>query len=378
MKGPGVLQRPVDRACGGNHCVTEDSESDEEEENGDGGYGDEDDEDENEDEDETEDDETDEEDDSDETFKLGPSSKNQQRSSMTTRRTWDSENQPEKKPEQPNVGKGNTNDATSSSTKKTSPKAKKEEGSTKVKTLKRTWAQCDSESSLSPSPSDDENPFGDDFPPAKPFRAPGLAATSTLSRKTRSQSAPATLTAQFGQLNIIGRRALAPAWKNSPHHSLPNVTDPNGDFAADAKGPSEPQVEEKGSLEKLSPEYSSGETAIEDGIFRKALSHLRAIRTPLKSAIKNTDYVYVRPGRITRSQSAQVKRRGAAKTQNGSRANQGTNQNPQPLAPSAPGPTLDGPPPAKRVRFAEGCKEESEHVVLALPPRKKRNEKTTR
>ncbi|KAF3228433.1 hypothetical protein TWF106_007465 [Orbilia oligospora] len=379
MKGkPGIYQQPVSRTCGKKECEAEaddgEEEEDEEENDGksDGGRGGgrrsrgRDDEDEG--------------GHDDKTFKPSGWVKKQPDSKVTTRQKWKVEHAP--LPPRRRMGQRVISPSKYQSSslgprrpiiyqRRTRPEAHSEQ---KIKALEREVAKkqkgksprvaSDSDSSLSSPPSDEENPFGDEFLPKDPF--PALEPTSgpTLSRRAKN------LREQFQGLTILGpkpqtigkRIATSTSFTSSrigkPFSLLPQSF-------SNRRTSSKRSIQEFMSSESVDQGGAGNGDAMEIDSPRGASTQLRVSEPVLKSAIRTTDYTYVWPGRVTRSIAALQTKRQQIRDQRRSLPNKMPGRNSEN---SSPVPTKDaGMPVSKRVRFAAGSKETSDHMVLELP-----------
>ncbi|KAK6347453.1 hypothetical protein TWF718_005295 [Orbilia javanica] len=337
MQGePGLLQRPLDRPCGKKECEAknhkEESEDDDKKDDGD------------------EDDDDDDKDHSrrkhrtrkskldagDKAFRTSGRIMKQLKGNVTTRNQWNSDNPP-----------------TSSQCRG-------------VVSNKRVTSGG-SDSSLSPAPSDDFNPFGEDLPPKispPPPPPPQYTSTSTPSRRGTISA----LREQFQGLSILGlatsagdRYSRSSRLKRSLENTFPSLSSSSATRPTMLKRPAEEAVPPK----HVDKDGAGNEDTMDVDSMGGTPTHRPTSETGLKPAIKRTDYVYIRPGRVTRSVSAAQIRSDRLREQRRS-LNGGTAVQPyQNSSPRLLGP--DGTPIAKRVRFAAGSKETSGHVVLELP-----------
>ncbi|RVD89407.1 uncharacterized protein DFL_000417 [Arthrobotrys flagrans] len=217
--------------------------------------------------------------------------------------------------------------------------------------MKRYRRADQSDSSLPSAPSDDENPFRDDFPPKNPGSAPESTPESTPSRRAKLVA----LQERFQDLTILGLNSPITGDNNKVSYFDTPLEFPNNPFAL------------------LPPPFSPRRTSVKRSIQRLMFSENvdqggadgSASEPVLKSAIKRTDYVYVRPGGATRSVNATRTKHQRLREQLKSITDGPRPQKSENLSPRPPGP--DGIPAAKRVRFATGSKETSYHVVLEPP-----------
>ncbi|KAF3116163.1 hypothetical protein TWF103_009389 [Orbilia oligospora] len=254
------------------------------------------------------------------------------------------------------------------------PKAHSEQ---KIKALEKEVAKkqkgkgprvaSDSDSSLSLPPSDEENPFEDEFLPKDPF--PALEPTSGLTLSRRAKN----LREQFQGLTILGskpqitgkRIATSASFTSSkigkPFSLLPQSF-------SNRRTSSKRSIQEFMSSESVDQGGAGAGDAMEIDSPRGASTQRRVSEPVLKSAIRTTDYTYIWPGRVTRSIAALQTKRQQLRDQRKSLPNKMPGRNCRNAENSSPVPTGDdGMPVSKRVRFAAGSKETSDHMVLELP-----------
>ncbi|KAF3314411.1 hypothetical protein TWF173_004753 [Orbilia oligospora] len=374
MKGkPGIYQQAVSRTCGKKECEAEaddeEEEEDEEEEDSknDGGRG-------------GGQDDEEEGDHDDKTFKPSAWVKKQPDSKVTTRQKWKVEHAPplpRRRMGQRVISPSKYRSGSLGPRRPityqrlTRPKARSEQ---KIKALEKEVARkqkgkgprvaSDSDSSLSSPPSDEENPFGNEFLPKDPFPALEPSSGPTLSRRAKN------LREQFQGLTILGSKPqitgkrivtstrLASSKIGKPFTLLPQSF-------SNRRTSSKRSIQEFMSSESVDQGGAGGGDAMEIDSPRGASSQRCVSEPVLKSAIRTTDYTYVWPGRVTRSITALQTKRQQLRDQRRSLPNKIPGRNSEN---SSPVPTRDeGMSVSKRVRFAAGSKETSDHMVLDLP-----------
>ncbi|KAK6498206.1 hypothetical protein TWF506_004445 [Arthrobotrys conoides] len=212
-------------------------------------------------------------------------------------------------------------------------------------------------------PPRDPTPHQDPAPPKIPLSAPKSTSIRISSRRAK------VLQEQFQGLKIIESNSPTTGKK---HAASGDIKSPEVSKSLKLLPPSfRNGSSKKRSIQSfMSDEVDSADSADNDGAMEidspQGAPAQRKVSEPvLKSAIRTTDYEYVRPGRVTRSISAAQLKQRQLRDQRKSLPNKTSARKSES---SSPHPARDDErPAAKRVRFAPGSKETSNHMVLEPP-----------